>query len=387
MKILSVAWAIYDPRIEEFCGNCTGAGLVIKNLCEQIGKSEESYLFLGQYDIPNIKLGNIHIVTNISERDSNSDEKRMDRLVTQFENILKIIKPDIVNIHGIGELAIRCIYACQKYGIPHIFIEHLYIGLNKPFEMYDRDVIWEKELYNIPNLKIVAVSTGVKKKIQKDFKNISSENIFVIKNGTDFTAEIMHSDLKKKYAIDDKKVLLCVGNISQRKNQLQLIDTFMMLPGYVKEKIVIMFCGIDRMGGRLVDCIKRNNLETNMIYAGAVSSEEMNKYYSIADGLIIPSLAEGLSIAALEAIAYGLPLIMLSESECANDLGDEKVSILCDTRECEDISKSIVQWYKTKWDKKYIINFSKQFTMERMADEYINLNIKLSQKDSIGGKK
>lgn len=32
--------------------------------------------------------------------------------------------------------------------------------------------------------------------------------------------------------------------------------------------------------------------------------------YSIADGLIILSLAEGLSVAALGAIAYGLLIIM-----------------------------------------------------------------------------
>lgn len=374
MRILSVAWAIYDSRIEQFCGNCTGAGLVIKNLCEYIGKEHESYLYIGQYDIDDIKLGNINIIGNVLEDNVNKYKTRAERLTCQFERKVLEIKPDIVNIHGIGEIAIKCIYICKKHKIPCVFIEHLYIGTNKTFEKYDRDIEWERELYNIPDLNIVAVSTGMKKKILSDFNKINSNKIYVIKNGTDFTAEVIKSDLRKKYLIGDKKILLCVGNITQRKNQLQLIDAFELLPQYIQDKLSIIFCGIDRMNGSLEEKIKKEDLQNELIYVGAVDSNEMKKFYSIADGLVMPSLAEGLSIAALEALAYGLPIIMFANSECAEDLNDEHVSAFAKNRDSKSLAEAIDIWYNKKWNRRYIEKYSENFTIRRMADEYIELN-------------
>ena len=381
MKVLSVAWAIYDSRIESFCGNCTGAGLVIKNLCEYIGKTEQSYLYVGQYDIEDIKLGNINIVSNILENDAGRFNARVDRVIWKFEKILKELKPDIVNVHGIGEMAIRCIYICKRNKIPCVFVEHLYIGLNKTFQKYDRDVEWEKELYNISNLNIVTVSTGMKKKILNDYSRLNPENLTVVRNGTDFSAKLMESDLRTKYSVQNKKVLLCVGNITERKNQLQLIDSYKLLPEYVRDEVAIFFCGIDRINGKLEERINKENLQNELIYVGAVSIDEMKKFYSIADGLIMPSLAEGLSIAALEAIAYGLPVIMSAKSECADDLSDENVSVLAKTQESSSIAEAITTWFNKKWDRKYIMKCASNFTMENMAEQYIELNKKVIENE------
>lgn len=382
MKILSVAWTIYDDRLKEFCTNCTGGGLVIKNLCEYIGKKEESYLFIAKYRLPEMMLGNIHIVGNdISDKEEDCDldvnEAHLEEMTRAFKFAIEEIKPDVINIHGIGEFAIRCIHICQEYNIPCVFVEHLYIGLNKKFKRYDKDVLWEKELYSIPNLRIIAVSSGMKRKILNDYPNIKESDIHVIKNGTDFSAQMVQSTLKEKYGLHSKKVLLCVGTITERKNQLQVIDAFQLLPQKIKEHIAVIFCGVDRMAGRLQEEILSKDLEKQLIYIGAINSSEMKEYYSIANGLIMPSYAEGLSIAALEAISYGLPLIMFSDSECAEDLNDEKVSILADNRSSQKLANTIIHWYENNWDKKYIKQFSTNFTMERMADEYIEMNREL----------
>ena len=69
MKILSMAWTIYDSRLQEFCDNYSGGGLAIKNICEYIGRLHESYLFIGRFKMPELKLGNIHIVDTTSYQD------------------------------------------------------------------------------------------------------------------------------------------------------------------------------------------------------------------------------------------------------------------------------------------------------------------------------
>ena len=86
----------------------------------------------------------------------------------------------------------------------------------------------------------------------------------------------------------------------------------------------------------------------------------------------MPSKAEGLSIAILEAISYGLPIIMFADSECAYDLDNEKVVMFAKDRGDEALGESICNWYNKVWDKPCIKTFARKFTLEHMAQEYID---------------
>ena len=179
MKILTMAWVVYDNRIKEFSEDCTGAGLVIKNICEYIGKKEESYLFIGSVHLSEQKIGNINIIGTDYQIDENDndlvkDETYLINMTKKFENSVEKIAPDIVNFHGIGELMQRCIEVCIRKNVPYVYTEHLYIGLKRNIVNYDTAVKWEKCLYQIPDLPIIAVSHGMKKKIlQKKLRNAS----------------------------------------------------------------------------------------------------------------------------------------------------------------------------------------------------------------------
>lgn len=377
MKILSMAWTIYDSRLPEFCDNYTGGGLAIKNICEYIGRKQESYLFIGQRKLPEMELGNIHIVGTDCYPDVESDnldanEKRLRTMTYAFESAVDKIAPDIVNFHGIGILMQRCIKICVRKNIPYVYTDHLFIEAKPAFIGYDANIELQKNIYSIPGIHVIAVSSGMKKKILRDFPQIPAESIRVIKNGTDFVATRKEErDLFQKYNLESKKVLLCVGTINYRKNQCQIVKAFQLLPPSLQDKIRVIFCGKDKMDGRLQESVADAGLQNNLIYVGVVSSDEMKKYYSIADGLIMPSYAEGLSIAALEAIVYGLPVIMFSDSECAEDLADEKVVCFAKERSDKCFAEAIEEWYRKEWDRKYIVDYAKYFTMERVADEYI----------------
>ena len=125
------------------------------------------------------------------------------------------------------------------------------------------------------------------------------------------------------------------------------------------------------MNGTLQDCINAADLQDKLIYVGAVSSDDMKKYYSVADGLVMPSYAEGLSIAALEAISYGLPVIMFSDSECMQELQDEKVVCTAAERSDQCLAEAVVEWYGREWDRQYITDYARYFSLERVAEEYM----------------
>ncbi len=380
MKVLSVTWTIYDESLQEFMSNCTGGGLVIKNLCEFIGKREESYLLIGKVLLPELQLGNIHIIK--TDYDTNmknvkgSNLKYIQYMTDIFEKAIDNIKPDIINFHGYGDFAFSCIKnVCIKRNLLYFVTEHLFIGADEVFEGYSEQVIREKYLYNIPEIKIIAVSNGMKQKILRNFPNLMEEQITVLLNGTDFKANIIENNLLDKYEIQNKKVLLCVGTILDRKNQQKIVEVFKKNTELSK-KISVIFCGNDGMNGKLQKNIVENGLEKVLIYAGACSSEEMKKYYSVASGLIMPSYSEGFSIAALEAISYGLPIIMFRDLEFAEDLNDTQIVEFAENRTDKALEEAILAWYAKDWDTEYIKQYSKSFTMKRMADGYIDFYIK-----------
>ena len=372
MKILLVTWSIYDDRIKEFAKDCTGGGLVIKNLCEYIGRKEEAYLFIGAHKFPKIQLGSFCIVKtddvpDVAADGDTSNEIRLKTMTKAFEKTLNDLQPDIVNLHGKGDLVQRCIEVCLQSKIPFVYTEHLFIPRNRMFAKYDQDVIWEKQIFSVEDLHVIAVSAGMKRAILKDFPDISQDHIVSIANGTDFIPCHVESNLIKEYDLKGKKVLLCVGTLLARKNQIQIVHCFGLLPENIKRNIKIIFCGKE-----LQEEINKFGLQDSLIYAGTFSSEVMKEYYSVADGLIMPSLAEGLSIAALEAIAYGIPVIMFSDSECAEDMNDPEVVCLAENRSDKALAESIAAWHQKDWDREYIIKYSKYFGMERMAQDYLN---------------
>jgi len=97
MKVLFMAWDIYDDTntLPQFFQCCTGGSLVIKNICEYVGRKCESYLFIGKNKVPEMDLGNIHIIgTNmIPEIQDSSNETYLQTMATAFSDTLYFIAP------------------------------------------------------------------------------------------------------------------------------------------------------------------------------------------------------------------------------------------------------------------------------------------------------
>ena len=377
MRILSYAWYIYDPNLKPFNKNYTGGGLVVRNLCNYIGKHQESYLFLGQVIEPELVVDNINIVKTdyeITRRNVKGDNKEYIVYMTDiFEKAVKKIQPDIINFHGYGDLAESIVrHVCSKIQIPYVITCHLYEAKSVEYGGYEDAREVSRKLLELPDVKIITVSNGMKRKILDDYRDYDKKRLVPILNGTDFKADRCNNTLKKELGISSKKILLCAGSIGNRKNQIQLLRVFRQ-DSSLREKICVIFCG--KMAARstynIINEIEKADLADCMLYVGALQNEEMKDYYSISDALIMPSYAEGLSISMLEAIAYGLPVIMYADSECADDLNDRRVACFADSHSDESMGKAIHEWYEKSWDREYIKNYSKRFTMEEMARNYL----------------
>ena len=78
-------------------------------------------------------------------------------------------------------------------------------------------------------INVVAVGKGLAEKIAMEYPNLKKDQIRIIQNGTDFRAKKITTKLKTNLGFHDKKILICPGKITKRKNQIQIIKAFQLL--------------------------------------------------------------------------------------------------------------------------------------------------------------
>lgn len=110
---------------------------------------------------------------------------------------------------------------------------------------------------------------------------------------------------RKEMGVDDGEYLfLSVGELNENKNHETIIRAFSKLNcGRAK----LFICGEGKKRKQLQRLIERLRLHGRIVLPGYCTGIE--RYYQCADCFLFPSVREGLGMAALEAMACGLPVI------------------------------------------------------------------------------
>ena len=379
MKILSTAWRVFGEKNGELEVLQNGGSIMICDICEYMGRLEESYLFVGSIKLSQSFFGHIHIVNNGKYLPKFRVEENINEwhkgLKKQFKEALMEIKPDIVLVQGGGEFSFNCIEICKSIKQKFALVVHLFQG-NRGITLDIETKKWEDIAFLDDNLDVIAVSTAMRKNILNTYPKIRPDKVTAIPNGTPFKKrDVVSRDIRKEFHLGDKKVLLCSGTLHPRKNQVQLVNAFDMLPERVKRNTVILFCGNDskRMPQKemLEEKIKARGLEDSFRYIGTFDRDTMHSLYAAVDGLIMPSLNEGLSLVALEALIYGKPVIMFLDNETAGDVNDPCATVLVGDRSNAALGEGILEWYERDWDESAIRKYADHFNMENVAEKYV----------------
>lgn len=102
--------------------------------------------------------------------------------------------------------------------------------------------------------------------------------------------------------------LLNVARLGPEKGHLVLLDAIKAL-SEADVDVVCTLVGEGPERARLEECIRRLGIGDRVRLAGAVGQEELIDYYHAADLFVLPSLAEGLPVVLMEAMACGLPVV------------------------------------------------------------------------------
>jgi colanic acid/amylovoran biosynthesis glycosyltransferase len=113
---------------------------------------------------------------------------------------------------------------------------------------------------------------------------------------------------RETQALPEEVTAVCVGRLCSAKSQNQLIDAMVRLRS-IGVRMRLMLVGDGELRGMLEDQIKRNDLGESVIITGWATEAQVRTYIESAHFMVLPSLAEGLPVAIMEAMALGRPVL------------------------------------------------------------------------------
>lgn len=400
MKVLFLAPYIYEDSIAQFQRNKTGFGMMVNDIIKSVSKKSDVYLLT--HIITEEKVFKDATILKHSWKDiflsmsfkyllrgikcaAISRQKIKGKLRYIFyyvdsgylKKIINEINPEIIHIHGIGYSTKPYIDICEELGIPYVVTLHGLIGFGngilatKQDKELEREFLLRSEINNIP---VTLISRGMKKRVLDNYNLKNGENIKVITNGTN--VEILNCDFKTvdirlRYNIPkNNKIILCVGNLCQRKNQIQLVRSFYKINDELRKKITIMFLGVDKLNGAVQRLISESGSTENIICCGFVDKQEIPSFFAEATLNVVASLDEGFGLSVIEGFVYGVPTVTFFDLDAVEDLYDDRVMLLVNERSDEALAKGIERALMLDWDKSWIMEYSRNFSLEKMGDEY-----------------
>jgi glycosyltransferase involved in cell wall biosynthesis len=129
--------------------------------------------------------------------------------------------------------------------------------------------------------------------------------IAIVPNGVDLEA------FRPGESISDEGPLrlLCVGRLIERKGQQHLIEAVGRLTGEDID-VTLELVGTGDAEAALKAQVRRLGVEDRVQFAGYVPRERIAARYAAAHVFVLASYNEGMSVATLEAMAAGLPVVV-----------------------------------------------------------------------------
>jgi len=191
--------------------------------------------------------------------------------------------------------------------------------------------------YTLGTTAIVAVSDGVKEALAR--MGIPKGHIRIIRNGTprekyDLISPEKTEALRQKYGII--RTVPVVGCVSRRKKQNQLLQALSLL----NRKVIAILVGADETeADRKI--LQRYDVDHKVFFTGLIPFEDSLNYYPLFTVNVLPSTAEGLPQALLEAMALGVPVIATRASGNVDLIRDGENGLLFDDGDIEGLAKKI----------------------------------------------
>ena len=227
-------------------------------------------------------------------------------------------------------------------------------GIHDETQRYINDTEW---MLTYEASEVIVNSNYMKNELQRLF-GLPYEKINVVPNGVNlnlFNGIERDYNFRRRYAMDNEKIILFMGRLVYEKGVQHLISAMpKILNGYHDSKLII--CGKGGMLDELKAQVNSMGIGNKVYFAGYMNGKDVQRMYKAADIAVFPSTYEPFGIVALEAMLSENPIVvsdvgglneivqhrengMKSYAGNPNSIADSILELLYDHKLCADITK------------------------------------------------
>lgn len=231
-----------------------------------------------------------------------------------------------------------------------------------------------EKLYCKKNNNFIFLSKYMQNELALIDNKIKNKNCYFIPGGVDL------QEYKRKYKKEEAKSLLdieknkCVlftlRRLDKRMGIDNLIEAICLMNKEERKDFVLIIGGKGNYRKVLEE--KANPIKNNVIFAGFIADEEINKYFCAADLFVVPTLdLEGFGLVNLESLAMGVPVVatpqggMIELAKCFENFK------LADENSIEGLKKVILKYsevYKNKVIRENLVTYDWHFIAEKYLE-------------------
>lgn len=233
-------------------------------------------------------------------------------------NIIQSFNPEIVHIQDHYPLSQEVVKVARKNDLPLMGTNHFMPENLAPYfpAFANHNPIYERLMWswmiNLYNRLDVATAQS---KASADLMLVNGLKIPVLPVSCGIDLEKFYPDpsvdraaVRSKYGLDPNRVLfIYVGRLDHEKSINLLVHALKVLN---RPEIQVAICGSGTAKASLEELVINLGLSAQVILPGFIPAADLRDLLNSADIFIMPSAAELLSIATLEAMACGRPVIL-----------------------------------------------------------------------------
>ena len=320
-----------------------GSGVVATELGLELSKRGHEVHFITYSQPVRLEL----LSNNVHYHEVNVPEYAL-FLYQPYELALSSKLVDMVKLHGIEILHVH-------YAIPHAYAaymakkmlmeEGIYVPIVTTLHGTDITLVGSHPFYK-PAVTFSINKSDAVTSVSKSLKN-DTLRLFDIKNEINVIPNFIDFDKHKNnfndcqremMAYEDEKIITHISNFRKVKNIPDVIKVFYNIQKQMKAKLMMVGEGPEREAAE--NLCQNLGILDKVIFFG--NSHEIDKILCFSDLFLLPSETESFGLAALEAMASGVPIIS------SNTGGIPEVNIhgvsgfLSNVGDVEDMSKNAI---------------------------------------------
>ncbi|MHA2281197.1 MAG: glycosyltransferase [Promethearchaeota archaeon] len=267
----------------------------------------------------------------------------------EVKRIIKEFQPDVIDLNTPYQIGMSALACAKKMKIPtigtiHVQPENMLMSVQKAKFMFNllENLAWFYIISFFNRCDFVTSPTQTAIDLMRSHGLKSSAR--PISSGIDlnvFKPDNNGDNLKSKFSIPDKPIVLYTGRISGEKRLDVLVRAMPRVLDSIDAHFVI--CGSGREKENLQNMTKIMGVSDNVTFTGFLSNEDFPHIYGLADLFVIPSESELQSIVTLEALASGLPVVAADKHALPELVNDTSNGFLVKAGDSGAFSGKIVE--------------------------------------------